>query len=207
MGSTGVCLWSTYLYVICFVFSTSLLVWVHFLVWIWKNQKRMWQLDMQTNQDMQTNYNIKYQAILVVYNVMNLVTDWLLLTLCSTRSTILFITSGKPWEQIGCHVSVCIGDAGSHEQWWSSICGEDAEERCHTPRRWCGVHHDREARVGSGLQSPIPHTSVLLFSDYSEYLNQTQVRITTQQCCRDFPETSLVEPIWSQSIIQHFLKC
>lgn len=101
------------------------------------------------------------------------------------------IPSHKNTGYLNLCVLVCVGDAGSHEQWWTSVCSEDAEKRCHTPRRRCGVHHDREASVGSGLQSPIPHTPVLLFSDYCE----CQKRVsnsgpTTAQSCRDSPCTN-----------------
>lgn len=85
-------------------------------------------------------------------------------------------------------VHMCTGDAGSLEQWWSSVCSEDAEERCHTTRWRRGVHHDREASVGSGLQSPIPHTPVLLFSDRRKCLKQaSNSGPTTAQSYSDFP--------------------
>lgn len=51
----------------------------------------------------------------------------------------------------------CTGNVGGTQRARQVLCHQSPEERCSPGGRWCGVHHDREASVSSGLQSSIPH--------------------------------------------------
>lgn len=61
-----------------------------------------------------------------------------------------------------------VGDVGSSKKWPQGVCCKNAEEGCHTARRWCGSNHDREESADSGSPASISYTALLLLSDYGK---------------------------------------